>query len=81
MKYIIFEDKCGIVRLIVFDIFMNHSEMADHFPQWTVLSAGNFKCSNESISCIAKSVSLGIKYDSKQSSDDTELVKRFNNMD
>jgi hypothetical protein len=81
MKYIIFEDKSGLIRLIIFDILTSHNEMANNFPQWTVLSAGNFKCSNESISCIAKSVSLGIKYDSKQSSDDTELVKRFNNMD
>lgn len=75
-KYIIFEDGGGMVRIIIFDCIVDHSTIKNRmeFSNWRVVSAGKI---TKGWNCINGSVTLGFKFNLKQSEEDTKTIAKM----
>ena len=76
-KYIIFEDKRELTSVVIFDCITDHSRIARKFDLLKVVSAGKL---NKDFICSNGSVTLGLKFNLKQSEEDTQTIKKLSEL-
>lgn len=78
LKYVIFDDGSGIPYPVIFNSFESHLNIAQKFPEYKILSAGKI---SKGFNCVNGSVTLGRKFDLKQSAQDTETINKLADLD
>ena len=77
MKYILFAPPTGVLTVRLFDDITSHcevrAEVQSSKPSLEVISAGQIWINGESVSCVHKSISLGLSFD-KETSEMAEVT-------